>query len=91
MPPREIRELIVPYRLYAKLATKGLGIEDVRQAVASASTLQRGPKNPRRSAPGHCYFIVGRTQSGRVLKVLVRLFTKGRARVITAWEPPKGR
>ena len=86
MPPKEIRELRVDLDRYAKLATKGISIEEVRQVVANADHVYRGPRN-RPGQRGQCYFIQSRTDAGRPLKVLVRRFEGGYAKLITAWEP----
>jgi hypothetical protein len=84
MPPREIRELMVSAETHAKLEIKGIRIEEVRQAVANSSGVRKGPRNQPGQA-GRCYFVVGRTDEGRTLKVLVRRFDGGAARLITAW------
>lgn len=70
-----------------KLAGKNISEEEVRQAVANASTVRKGPRNTRPGQTGRCYFISDRTDAGRPVKVLVRRFSSGVARVITAWEP----
>lgn len=89
MPPREIRRLRVDLSRVSKLAGKGITIEEVRQAIANASSIHRGPRNTRPDQEGQCYFVIGRADSGRTLKVLVRRFTGGDAHLITAWEPRK--
>jgi hypothetical protein len=88
MPPREIRELFVPADRWAKLAAKHppISIEEVRQAVGNASSVQKGPKN-QPGQVGKCYFVESVTDAGRPLKVLVRRYESGIARVITAWQP----
>lgn len=86
MPPREIKVLQVPWSTHAKLAANGIGIDEVREAVANAPDVRRGPKNASKGQAGRCYFVVGRTESGRILKVLVRRFDGGTATLITAWE-----
>lgn len=86
MPPREIRELQIPWDLYVKLANKGIAVEEVRQAVANARRVHKGPRNKPGQA-GRCYFVEDRTDAGRLLKVLVRRFDSGLARLITAWDP----
>jgi hypothetical protein len=86
MPPKEIRELRVDLDRYVKLAAKGISVEEVRQAVANASRVYRGPRN-HPGQRGQCYFIESRTDAGRLLKVLVRRFDGGYANLITAWEP----
>jgi len=85
--PREIRELRIPLDLYGKLLGKGITLEEVREAVANAPRVLRGPKNSHPDQKGQAYFVVGRTDSGRPLKVLVRRFEDGGAMVITAWQP----
>jgi hypothetical protein len=86
MPPREIRELQIPWDLYLKLAGKGIAVEEVRQVVANARRVHKGPKN-RPGQVGRCYFVEDRTDAGRLLKVLLRRFNNGLARLITAWDP----
>ena len=88
MPPKEIRELRIPSATYAKLTKKRITAEEVRQAVANCAGVRKGPRNQPGQA-GRCYFVEGPTDDGRTLKVLVRRFDGGTARVITAWFPGK--
>ena len=87
MPPREIRALHIPPDRYSKLAAKGISVSEVREAVQNATRVYRGPRNRHAQEEGRCYFVESQTNSGRPLKVLVRRFDGGIARLITAWEP----
>lgn len=87
MTPREIRSVYVPPDRYFKLATKGITITEVEEAIRNATRVYRGPKNASPDQQGACYFIEERTDAGRLLKILVRRYDGGAARLITAWEP----
>lgn len=91
MPPKEIRELRISVdRIVPKLAAKGIAVHEVHEAVRRATAIRRGPRNRQPGDEGHCYFILGPTDAGRTLKVLVRRFDGGYANLITAWESRKG-
>jgi hypothetical protein len=77
--------LVVPFDRYAKLAGKGITVDEVRQAVMNATRVYRGPRDTQPQA-GRCYFVRATTDAGRPLKVLVRRFPGGSARLITAWD-----
>jgi hypothetical protein len=89
MPPREIRDVFIPPRLQTKLLAKSPPIaeEDLREVLANARSIQRGPRNSDPSQRGRCYFVQAQTDAGRTLKILLRLLPEGFAFVITAWDP----
>lgn len=89
MPPREIRDVFIPPRLHEKLLAKSPSIteDDLREVLANAQTVQRGPRNTDRSQRGRCYFVQAETDAGRTLKIMLRLLPEGVAFVITAWDP----
>lgn len=72
--------------LREKLDSKGITVEEIREAVVNADRVYRGPRDspPRRDS--RCYFVRSHTDAGRALKVLVRRFEGGTARLITAWD-----
>jgi hypothetical protein len=85
--PREIRDVYLPPSLLPKLFGKKIQHDEVRQIIANAPNIRRGPKNTDPQQEGRCYFVVGKTDAGRTLKVLLRRFDNGWSVVITAWEP----
>jgi hypothetical protein len=86
MPPREIRVVYIPPDRYTKLAAKEITSAEVREAIRNATDVRRGPKS-RIGQTGRCYFVEASTDAGRPLKVLLRRYESGVARVITAWVP----
>jgi hypothetical protein len=86
MAKHRITELRVPFDRYAKLAAKGISVDDVREVLENPETeIRRGPKNTRPDQEGRCYFLIGKPEHGRTLKVLIRRLDDGAAILITAW------
>jgi uncharacterized DUF497 family protein len=82
--PEAIVELLVTEAAIEKLGARGITTEDARQIPRNAHAVVR---NPREEPPGKRRLVVGRTDGGRFLTLVVeRTVDPTTWLIVTGWE-----